>query len=171
MICPCFDSFRLSYPQSPSLIFYIFFLIHYLIIFALILALIWPVFYQFCSLFYYCNFGLVCNDQIKIHLVIKLNYLRWESWLSRVALKRNNCFLEIAYYHFTKQYLKAVYTIGNCQRLAFTVGVSQHRHKITNLWKFELNRSSNLRDNNDRKNALVTWSCVHLDGWFRDLKF
>ena len=24
-------------------------------------------------------------------------------------------------------------TIGNCQRLAFTVGVSQHMHKITNL--------------------------------------
>ena len=36
--------------------------------------------------------------------------------------------------------LKAVYTIGNNQRLAFTIGVSQHMHKITNLWKFELNR-------------------------------
>ena len=47
--------------------------------------------------------------------------------------------------------LKAVDTIGNCQRLAFTVGVSQHMHKITNLWKFELNRSSKLRDNNERK--------------------
>ena len=32
--------------------------------------------------------------------------------------------------------LKAVDTIGKCQRLAFTVGVSQHMHKITNLWKF-----------------------------------
>ena len=31
------------------------------------------------------------------------------------------------------QQLKAVDTIGNCQRLAFTVGVSQHMHKITNL--------------------------------------
>ena len=29
--------------------------------------------------------------------------------------------------------LNAVDTIGNCQRLAFTVGVSQHMHKITNL--------------------------------------
>ena len=47
--------------------------------------------------------------------------------------------------------LKAVDTICNCQRLAFTVGVSQHMHKITNLFKFELNRSSNLRDNNERK--------------------
>ena len=42
-------------------------------------------------------------------------------------------------------------TISNCQRLAFTHGVSQHMHKITNLWKFELNRSSKLRDNNERK--------------------
>ena len=32
--------------------------------------------------------------------------------------------------------LKAVDTIGNCLRLAFIVGVSQHIHKITNLWKF-----------------------------------
>ena len=29
--------------------------------------------------------------------------------------------------------LKTVDTIGNCQRLAFTVGVSQHMHTITNL--------------------------------------
>ena len=48
-------------------------------------------------------------------------------------------------------YLQAVDTIGNCQRLAFTVGVSQHMNKTTNLWKIELNRSSKLRDNNERK--------------------
>ena len=30
-------------------------------------------------------------------------------------------------------FLKTVDTIGNCQRLAFTAGVSQHMHKITNL--------------------------------------
>ena len=29
--------------------------------------------------------------------------------------------------------LKPVDTIGNCQRLAFTVSVPQHMHKITNL--------------------------------------
>ena len=52
---------------------------------------------------------------------------------------------------YNKTFLNAVDTIGNCQRLAFTVYVSQHMHKITNLWKFELNRSSNLRDNNERK--------------------
>ena len=47
--------------------------------------------------------------------------------------------------------LKAVDTIGNCQRLAFTVGVFQYMHKITNLWKFELNRSSKLRNYNERR--------------------
>ena len=36
--------------------------------------------------------------------------------------------------------LKTVDTIGNCQRPVFSLGVSQHMHKITNLWKFELNK-------------------------------
>ena len=67
--------------------------------------------------------------------------------------------------------LKAVDTPGNCQSLAFTLGVSHHMHKITNLWKFHLNWSSKLRDNNERTNTLVTRSCVLSDAWFRDLKF
>ena len=46
--------------------------------------------------------------------------------------------------------LKTLDTIGNCQRPVFSPGVSQHTHKITNLGKFELNRSSKLRDNNER---------------------
>ena len=54
-------------------------------------------------------------------------------------------------YHYCPLPLKAVDTFGNCQRLAFTVGVSQHMHTITNLWKFKLNRSLKLRDNNERK--------------------
>ena len=41
--------------------------------------------------------------------------------------------------------------IGHCHRLAFTVSVTQHMHKTTNLRKFELNRSSKLRDNNERR--------------------
>ena len=57
--------------------------------------------------------------------------------------------------------------IGNCPRPVFSHGVSQHMHELTNLWKFGLNRSSKLRDNNERKNTLVTQSCVRLDGWFR----
>ena len=43
-------------------------------------------------------------------------------------------------------------------------------HKITNLWKFEPNWSSKLRDNNGRKNTIVTQSRVLSDAWFWDLK-
>ena len=31
------------------------------------------------------------------------------------------------------RHLKTVYTIGNCQRAVFSLGVSQHMDKITNL--------------------------------------
>ena len=31
--------------------------------------------------------------------------------------------------------LKTIDTIGNCQRPVFSLGVSQHKHKITKLWK------------------------------------
>ena len=49
--------------------------------------------------------------------------------------------------------LKALDTIGNCQRPVISLGVSQHdMHKIKNLWKFwGLNWSSNLQENNERK--------------------
>ena len=46
--------------------------------------------------------------------------------------------------------LKTLDTVGNCQRLVFTVGASEHMHKITNLWKFELNWSLKLWDINER---------------------
>ena len=54
-------------------------------------------------------------------------------------------------------------TIGNCQRPVFSVGVSHHKHKITSLWKFGLNRSSKLRENDERNNTLVRRFCVLLD--------
>ena len=38
-------------------------------------------------------------------------------------------------------------------------------HKITELWKFELNWSSKLQDNNVRKNTLVARNCMLLDAW------
>ena len=56
--------------------------------------------------------------------------------------------------------LKTLDTIGNCQRPVFTFGVSQHKPKITNLWKFEHNWSSKLQDKNERKNTLVTKLCA-----------
>ena len=57
--------------------------------------------------------------------------------------------------------LLAVFTIAscwfklkayvNCQRPVFPLSAAQHMDKIKNLWKFELNWSSKLRENNERK--------------------
>ena len=66
--------------------------------------------------------------------------------------------------------LKTLDTIGSCQRPVLSLGVSQLMHKSTNLGNFELDWSSELRNNYERKNTLVTWSCVLSDAWFRDLK-
>ena len=67
-------------------------------------------------------------------------------------------------------------TIGNRQTLVCTVGVSQHMHKILNMWKFELDRLSKLRDINERKKyscrTMVTRSYVLSDALFRvEIKF
>ena len=43
---------------------------------------------------------------------------------------------------YNSTYLKTLDTFGNCQRRVFSLGVSQHVHKITDRWKFELNLSS-----------------------------
>ena len=43
-------------------------------------------------------------------------------------------------------------------------------HKITNLWKFKLDLSSKLQDNNGRRKNLVTWSCVFSEAYTRNLK-
>ena len=47
--------------------------------------------------------------------------------------------------------LETLDTISNWQTPVFSLGVSQHMHKIMNLWKFEPNWSSELRDNCERK--------------------
>ena len=60
-------------------------------------------------------------------------------------------------------YLKGMYTFGNCQRPVLPLGVAQHKHKITNLWKFELNLSWKLRENDERRNTLVGRVCVLSD--------
>ena len=58
--------------------------------------------------------------------------------------------------------LKPVDTIGKCQRPVFSPAVSQHMHKITNLWKFELDWSSELLDNYEskKKHACHTKLCA-----------
>ena len=82
------------------------------------------------------------------------------------------------HFYYVNQISKTLDTIGNCRRLVFTVGLSQHMHEVTNLWKFEHNRSLKLRDFNERKtplshhfSSLGTRSCVLSDAWFRDLIF
>ena len=40
--------------------------------------------------------------------------------------------------------------IGNCHWPVFSLGGSHHMYKVTNLCKFKLNRSSELRDNYER---------------------
>ena len=32
--------------------------------------------------------------------------------------------------------VKGMHTFGNCQKPGFSLGVSQHMHIVTNLWKF-----------------------------------
>ena len=57
----------------------------------------------------------------------------------------------------------SLYTFGNCQRPVFSLDVSHHNHKITSLWKFGLNLSSKLRENDERKNTPVGRTCVLSD--------
>ena len=50
--------------------------------------------------------------------------------------------------------------------ISLGVGLPKHLHKITNLWKVELNYwSSKLQESNDRKNTLVAQINV-LSDWF-----
>ena len=75
----------------------------------------------------------------------------------------------------TQASLKAVDTIGNWQRLAFTVGVSQHicikQQTCENLSSIGHQTCQSCEIIMKEENTLVTRSCVRLDGWFRDLKF
>ena len=65
----------------------------------------------------------------------------------------------------SKDSLKTVdTTIGSCQKLVFTVGVSQHMHKQNNkLVKILAQSDAKLRDINERKNTLVTHRYVRSD--------
>ena len=75
------------------------------------------------------------------------------------------------YHTVLRSSLKTLDTIGNCQRTVFSLGVSQHMHKITNLYKFvnSIGRRSCEIIMKER-NTLVTRSCVLSVAWFRDLK-
>ena len=79
-------------------------------------------------------------------------YWPCEGPLKHICITSGGIFIHIQNMNFVL--LKTVDTIDNCQRSVFSFSVSQHMHKITNLWKFELNRSLKVRDNNERKTPL-----------------
>ena len=76
---------------------------------------------------------------------------------------RANCFFVVPIKHFLFVCgLKTLDTIGNCQRSVFSLCVSQHMHKISNLWT-GLNWSSKLRENKGRNNTIAAQSvCFQL---------
>ena len=70
-------------------------------------------------------------------------------WAAKHSLKHNsNKRLPAKQpFHMYRNLLKTL----NCQRPVFSLVVSHHMHKRTHLWRFELNWSSRLRDNKERK--------------------
>ena len=81
-------------------------------------------------------------------------------WQERMLIQFNVIYPQMWHLCPQARHLKTLDTIGNCQRPVFSLGVSQHMHKITSMWKFEHNRASKLRDNNGRKKTLwheVVW--------------
>ena len=76
--------------------------------------------------------------RVLVHTIFNSGLLWWMHGI--MAFPPNSSPVDL---HFLTA-LKTLDTIGNCQRLTFTVGVSRHMHKITNLWKLELNRPMNL---------------------------
>jgi hypothetical protein len=58
-------------------------------------------------------------------------------WVVLFTVRSNYCDIEAKSYSERQlSDLKALDTFGNCQRPVFSLGVSQHINKITNLWKF-----------------------------------
>ena len=92
-------------------------------------------------------------------LIKKKNHTKsghWKSeqpliFLFRVPMRRPSVATVFSLHKITN--IKTLDTIGNCQRPVFSLTwcISKFMHEITNLWKFVLNQSSNLRDNNERK--------------------
>ena len=134
-----------------------------------------------------CGFSFIIISQLRRPIELKFSqadyfmhmsrYTKWGTGLRQLPIV-SYVFKEVWVFEVRNQHelthhsvLKTLDTIGNCQRTVFSLGVSQHMHKITNLWKFELKWSSKVQDMNELKNTIVTRSCVLSDAWFRDLKF
>ena len=74
-----------------------------------------------------------------VFTAFKVEFVLWKVKI-KGQIKINNYIIEVNPYttivigSVITVWLKAVDTIGNCQKLVFTLGVSHHMHKITNLW-------------------------------------
>ena len=82
-----------------------------------------------------------------------------ESW--DLYSKNNSPFIQPTQFIFMPAHahlLKALDTIGNCQRRVSSLGVTQHMHKITNLWTFEFNIGR--QSCQIKKHRLVTRICA-----------
>ena len=99
---------------------------------------------------------LVSKMTQHFHLTLSLSLILWEVKAADTHL--SHLWTE------TKLALKTLDTFGVCQRPVFSLSVSQHMHEITSLWKFGLNRSTKLRENDERNNTLVGRICVLSDG-------
>ena len=66
---------------------------------------------------------------------------------------------------FSRMQLKALDTFDNCQTPVFSLGVSQHMHKTTNLWTFLIKVIEVARDKWKKKRPFCTILCA-----FRCLK-
>ena len=64
--------------------------------------------------------------------------------------------------------LKTVENFGNCQIPVFSLCIISTMHKITNLWKFELNWSSKLQNNYAKKKHPCHTNVPY---WLNDFKF
>ena len=109
-----------------------------------------------------------CDEQVQVHVwVLQLWLLAHFHHLTLVmAASASSLFISK---HRKECFLKALDTFSNCQRPVFSLGVSQKKNKITSLWKFELNWSPKLWQNNERKKHTWCTSCVLSDAWIRDL--
>ena len=89
--------------------------------------------------------------------------------LRKVRREEHNDIDEVVLLHVYSWYLEVAFC--NYQRPVFSLGRSQHMHKITNLRKFKLNYwSSNCEKIVEEKKHPCCTSCVLSDAWFRDLE-
>ena len=103
----------------------------------------------------------------KVEVIVKFvlcmhQELSWCQYFVGLSFNVLSLSLSLSIYIYIYIFVKDVGHFGSSLRSVFSLGVSQHMHKRTNLY-FELNRSSKLQGINEIKNTLVTRSCVLSD--------